>query len=62
VLIGKGIKIFLETFNFFIFYLHFLLKSEPIMGVRNIKLVGKDSQMTTAFFYAKVGSGQRKRA
>jgi hypothetical protein len=32
------------------------------MGVRNNKLADTGSQMTTAFFYAKIGGGQRKGA
>jgi hypothetical protein len=51
VLVWKRVKIFLEKFNFFHFYLHFVLKNGPIMGVRNNKLADKGSQMTTAFFF-----------
>jgi len=46
----KGIKKFLEKFNFLIFYLHFLLKNARILGDRNNKLEDKGSQMTIASF------------
>jgi hypothetical protein len=49
VLAWKGIKKFLEKLKFFKIYLHFLLKNDLLLRIRNNKLADKGSQMTIAY-------------